>query len=150
MRTWLHNADSLHASTPSRVRALRAPAYAALDCDRRSGSEGNYAVLTQLLCSSTSGFENTEFLIPPAHSPEMGETVWGRRAARGTAPLLHSTKRQRYEALPERLRAPTRSAISQAYATADPNGLASCSIPGAHIGGRASRCGRFLRRDWKR
>ena len=36
--------DSLRAGTPSRVRSQNSPAYAALDCDRRSGSAGNYAV----------------------------------------------------------------------------------------------------------
>jgi hypothetical protein len=37
-------AASLRTVTPSRVRALRAPTDAALDCDRRSGSESNHAV----------------------------------------------------------------------------------------------------------
>jgi len=46
--------SSLRASTPSRVRALQAPACAALDCGPRSGSEAISSCLTQLLCSLTT------------------------------------------------------------------------------------------------
>ena len=78
------NADSLRAGTQSRVRALRAPACAALDCDQRYGSEGNYAVADTTASLINHWLENTKFLITPeaAEIPIAEEGTEGVRIIR--------------------------------------------------------------------
>jgi len=60
--------DSLRAGTPSRVRSQNSPAYAALDCDRRSGSEGDYAVADATASLINHWLRNTKFLTTPSQS----------------------------------------------------------------------------------
>jgi hypothetical protein len=58
--------DSLRAGTPSRVRSQNSPAHAAaLDYDRRSGSEGHYAVADETASLINYWLQNTKFLTPP-------------------------------------------------------------------------------------
>jgi len=74
----LHRRASLRAGAPSRVRALRAPAGAALDRDRRSGCKRDYAVAVGRCCVKqpvSTNCSDTKLVTLPLHAHQPGDPL---------------------------------------------------------------------------